>query len=212
MKTMPAAGAGTIAAKVTSAAPMVEGMLTPNKASASVGDDAGLKSMTALSGVATGPRFLTPTGTRNAAPTIPGIKAAAGAVGTIAITKGQRLPNYGSFSIMYNSAVVNFDVSPRVLDGVPMTPFRHLLEKAGGTVDWESASKSVRAFSDGQDIYLKIGDKVARINKLPVDLEIAPFLDRGRTIVPLSFIREALNVDVEFDKATGHVLITTAKK
>jgi hypothetical protein len=37
-------------------------------------------------------------------------------------------------------------------------------------------------------------------------------LERGRTIVPLSFIRDSLNVEVEYDPSTGHVLITTKKK
>jgi hypothetical protein len=40
-------------------------------------------------------------------------------------------------------------------------------------------------------------------------METAPYIDRGRTIVPLSFIDDALNVNVDYDKETGHVLITS---
>ena len=92
-----------------------------------------------------------------------------------------------------------------------MTPFRHLIEKAGGKVEWENGSKSVLANAEGREIFVQIGDKVARINKIDVELELAPYIDRGRTIVPLSFIRETLNVDIEFDKETGHVLIKSRK-
>lgn len=129
----------------------------------------------------------------------------------VRITKGQRVPNLATFAVVLNSQFVNFDVPPRVDNGVPMTPFRHLLEKAGGSVDWKNMTKTVSAKSEGHNITIQIGDRNATINDLKVSLEVAPYIDRGRTIVPLSFIHDALNVDVEFDKETGHVLITTAK-
>jgi hypothetical protein len=124
------------------------------------------------------------------------------------VTKGQHLPNVGAFSVFLNSQVVSFDVNPRVDNGVPMTPFRHLIEKAGGKVDWENLSKSVKADAEGKSIFLQIGDQIAKVNDLSVSLEIAPYLDRGRTIVPLSFISDALNVNIQYDKKTNHVLIT----
>lgn len=146
-----------------------------------------------------------------AAPVAPIAKNIAAAASTISITKGQRVPNVGSFAVVFNTQMVKFDVAPRVDEGVPMTPFRHLIEKAGGKVEWENGSKSVLANAEGREIFVQIGDKVARINKIDVELELAPYIDRGRTIVPLSFIRETLNVDIEFDKETGHVLIKSRK-
>ena len=89
-----------------------------------------------------------------------------------------------------------------------MTPFRHLLEKAGGKVTWLNSEKSVNASGDGKKIWFKVGDSTAKINDLPFALELAPYIDRGRTIVPLSFMKDALDVNIQFDPATGHVLIT----
>lgn len=136
----------------------------------------------------------------------------AATTGLITIAKGQRLPNMSPLSIMMSGRPVNFDVAPRVENGIPLTPFRHLFESNGGTVDWDNLAKEMSADGDGQSIWLKIGNKTARVNKIDVDLEIAPFLERGRTMVPLSFIRDSLAVDVQYDPATGHVLITKAKK
>ncbi len=130
----------------------------------------------------------------------------------IQITRGQRIPNLGSFAVVLNSQFVNFDVPTRVDDGVPMAPFRHLIEKSGGSVDWQNSTKTVNAQADGHSILLQIGDKNARINNSIVPLDLAPYIDRGRTIVPISFMRSALNVNVEYDKTTGHVLITSNKK
>ena len=70
----------------------------------------------------------------------------------------------------------------------------------------------VAAQADGKDIIVQIGARVAQINSGEVALEKAAYLKQGRTIVPLSFIRESLSVDVEYDPATGHVLITSLKK
>ena len=44
-----------------------------------------------------------------------------------------------------------------------------------------------------------------------VCLKALPFLERGRTIVPLSFINGALSFKVEYDAKTNHVLITKNK-
>jgi hypothetical protein len=132
--------------------------------------------------------------------------------GSISIAKGQRLPNIGTFAIVLNTQFVNFDVQPRVTGGIPLTPFRHLIEKAGGKVKWAGKQKNVLAQADGRDIFLHIGDAFAQIDKIRIELETPSFIESGRTIVPLSFMRDALNVNIDYDKATGHVLITSVKK
>jgi hypothetical protein len=126
----------------------------------------------------------------------------------IPVVYGTRLPISSTYTIEFNGKPVAFDVVPSVHAGVPVTPFRHLIEKAGGQINWLADDKEVTATTDGHDIWLKIGDQYAKIDNEAIKLELAPFLQSGRTIVPLSFIRSALNVNVEYDKATGHVLIT----
>lgn len=143
---------------------------------------------------------------------MPNVNQVTTAATLLPITKGQKIPNLATFAVILNDQFVNFDVQPRVDSGVPMTPFRHLIEKAGGKVDWQNMTKTVNAQAEGHKIFLQIGDANAKINDLSVSLEVAPYIDRGRTIVPLSFMRDALNVNVEFDKTTGHVLITSLKK
>lgn len=76
-----------------------------------------------------------------------------------------------------NSKPINFDVAPRIQDGIPLTPFRHLFEANGGKVDWAKLSKEITAVSEGRDVY-----RIARVNKIDVDMELAPFIERGRTI------------------------------
>lgn len=131
----------------------------------------------------------------------------------ISIEYGVRLPQVSTFDLMVNGKAVAFgNVRPRVTNGVPITPFRFLFEQSGGKVKWAHKTKEVRATGNGQRVYFQIGNRNASVNNLPVKLELRPFLEASRSLVPLSFITEALKVDVDYDPNTGHVLITTAKK
>lgn len=143
--------------------------------------------------------------------TLPRMNNVAGATGLLRITQGTRLPNMGSLMVSLNGKPVKFDVQPRVQDNIPLTPFRHLIEKAGGKVKWEHLLKQINALADGKEIYLQIGDANAKIGGKEIALEKAPFIENGRTIVPISFIEQALNVTIEYDAESGRVLITSKK-
>lgn len=131
---------------------------------------------------------------------------------TVPIDFGSRVATTMPISIWFNGSQVEFDVQPRITDGIPLTPFRFLYERAGGKVDWFQKDFTVTATGLGYDVWMKIGNPYARVNGQQVLLELAPFIDQKRTIVPLSFIKDVLDVNVDFDPATGHVLITQAKK
>lgn len=150
---------------------------------------------------------------RTTSPATPALRAIATANRTsVTLAVGTRVRYSGRLSLSLDGKPVLFDVEPRVENGVPLTPFRHLFEAAGGEVAWSGTDRSVTAERPGSSVWLKIGDRNARIDRLPVKLELAPYLDRGRTVVPLSFVRDALKVDIEIDEATGHVVITQAKR
>lgn len=214
-----AGGASPVAPAVAAGVPAA------NDVNAQATGGASLKPVSVESSVAMGSRSIAPNITRpNVAPAVvakaapatmeikvspkvtPAVKAA-----PVSIARGTRLPVAGPFSISLNAQPVVFDIQPRVQDGIPLTPFRALFEQAGGKVDWENLSKALTATGMGKEVFIRIGDRVAKVNKIDVDLEIAPFIERGRTIVPLSFIREGLDVDVQYDPSTGHVFITSKK-
>ncbi|MDQ2987192.1 MAG: stalk domain-containing protein, partial [Armatimonadota bacterium] len=137
----------------------------------------------------------------------PASAKAAPTTAKVAIEKGTRLPNAGAYAISLGGKKVDFDVAPRVEGGVPLTPFRHLFEAAGGEVDWDTFNKICTANGLGHEVVIKIGDLYAKVNGKTFQLEVASFIEKGRTIVPLSFVSEALNFDISYDRATNHVLI-----
>lgn len=201
----------TVKTTVTKATPVD---LTPSatKVKPSVDQSmSGAKTPQLEDSIAMGPQDMMPTGLRVAGgkstSTTPGFSVAAAAK-RYSIVNGSRLEGVSTFAVLLNNRYVEFDVQPRVDDGIPMTPFRHLLEKAGGDVKWLSDLKAVDAFAEGRKIWFRVGDANAKINDQIFKLELAPYIDRGRTIVPLSFMKDALGVKIDFDPATGHVLIT----
>ncbi len=121
------------------------------------------------------------------------------------------IAKHGAFAVFFDNTLINFDVATRVENGIPLAPFRHLFEFSGGTVNWESQTKTVTANKTGQEIKFTIGDKEAHVNNKPVQMDKAPYIDGSRSIVPLSFIGNVLNVEVSYDKATGRILIESKK-
>jgi len=120
---------------------------------------------------------------------------------------GFRTTTRKTFDVAFNNTIINFDVPPRVENGLPLAPFRAIFEHTGGTVKWFNDSKVVRAYDSDREIEIKIGAREAKVNNQSLPLEAVPYIDRGRTIVPLSFVRDAMDLKVTFDEATGHLMI-----
>jgi LysM repeat protein len=128
------------------------------------------------------------------------------------VRAGDKLIIPGStFQVVFDNTRIAFDVPPRVQDGIPLAPFRQIFEHTGGWLFWYPQSRTVRAVNAEREIELRIGHPSAQVNNQTLPLEVAPFIDRGRTIVPLSFVRDALDVKVHYDPKTGNLLIESER-
>jgi hypothetical protein len=171
------------------------------------------------SGQATGPQLLRPKITVNKGAAVSTVLNADhsgrhmnNVAGPTSIVYGTRLPISGTFTMLLNGAPINFDVEPRVQGGIPLSPFRHLFEQSGGTVKWLNDSKEVSASGMGRNVWFQVGNELAKVNDLELRLEMAPFIDRGRVLVPLSFLVDSLDVKIDYDSSTGHVFVTSNEK
>ena len=119
-----------------------------------------------------------------------------------------RLPEASrTFQVAFNGAMIAFDVAPRVENGMPLAPFRQIFEHTGGQVMWAPETKVVRAVNAEKEVIIRVGQEKATVNGTNVNMEKAAYIERGRTIVPLSFVGQALDVDVQYDPATGRLEI-----
>ena len=111
--------------------------------------------------------------------------------------------------IYYDEKPVPADVRPFQKGTVSFAPFRHIIEHKGGTVMWYPETRQVKALTDSRQIELTIGKRRALVNQDELLMELAPFIKQGRTVVPLSFVRDALDTIVEYDAESGRIYIVS---
>jgi LysM repeat protein len=126
---------------------------------------------------------------------------------------GQELtvPYKGKFNIAFDGQQIAFDVQPYISGGLFLTPFRQIFEHTGGRLYWYGDVHKVKAVNDKREVELTIGNKEAKVNNQFISLQRAPHILGGRTIVPASFFKDALDVNVQFDSKSGRLLIRSNK-
>lgn len=81
-----------------------------------------------------------------------------------------------------------------------MVPVRPVLEHMGGEVHWNGATKTVTANVKGKEIELKIFEPVATVDGKYVDLQNAPVMVDGRTVIPMRFLVDAFGAQVNWSE------------
>jgi len=117
-----------------------------------------------------------------------------------------RLP----ISVRYSGRAVNTDVQPFLLFDRAVTPFRSIMEFAGGFVDWLSSEKRVIASWNDKRVRLTIDNPFAVVNEEPVEMKPAPFLLLNRTMVPVRLFEHIFELPVTWNPQDGTVEIGTA--
>lgn len=93
-------------------------------------------------------------------------------------------------------------------NGIAASPFRYVVEALGGTVSWVGPAQQVVAnTADRGVITISVGSKTAQVNEEQVLMDLAAYLEHGRTMVPVRFISSALDVTIEMDDSSGNILI-----
>jgi LysM repeat protein len=122
------------------------------------------------------------------------------------------LPGVGAFDVAFNGAPIFFDVSPRTVDGIRLAPFRQIFEHTGGKLYWFGGdAKLVRAINSAKEIEIRIGSEEATVNNRSLSLEKPAYIVSGRTIVPVSFMKDALELTVQYDPKSGRLLLESRK-
>ncbi|MBI3910074.1 MAG: LysM peptidoglycan-binding domain-containing protein [Armatimonadetes bacterium] len=133
------------------------------------------------------------------------VRVASGLPEKLRLRPGMKLRVPGTFRVAIEDQPVRFDVPPRVDGGIPLAPFRQIFEHAGGKVMWIKETREVHGSKPDTEVRLKIGSDQALINGETILLDQPAFIDRGRTIVPIRFIEQALDVKAEYDVKSGTI-------
>ncbi|AIQ52223.1 hypothetical protein R70331_12390 [Paenibacillus sp. FSL R7-0331] len=136
-----------------------------------------------------------------------GITAAAGAAGsTAASSSGSK-----AITVTLNGTAVSFqDQLPLNKDGRVLVPVSAIFSALGAEVTWDQAAKKITAVKGSTTIMMTIGSKTAYVNGTAVTLDVPAQIINNRTLVPVRFISEGLNMNVKWDAAAQTV--TSADK
>lgn len=111
--------------------------------------------------------------------------------------------------VQLDGKVLTFDQPPVNINGRILVPFRGIFEAFGAEVTWEGTLREVTGVLGDRKVWLKIGDVNARVQGSPVVLDVPARIENGRTLVPVRFISEGLNAQVEWKQKEQLVVITT---
>ncbi len=118
-------------------------------------------------------------------------------------------PALAAISVQLNGQPLNTAVAPVKMQNRTVVPMRDIFEALGATVDWNPATMGITAQKDATTVNLAINNRRAYVNGREVTLDQPATLLRGRTMVPLRFVSEAMGAQVGWNEAHQLVSIDT---
>jgi len=113
-----------------------------------------------------------------------------------------------TLSVKLNDTVLDFDVDPMIINDRAMVPMRGIFEYLGAQVYWYPETREVVGYKDNNYIKLQINNETYYKNGNSDLLDSPPIIIRGRTLVPVRFIAESLDMNVDWNAESRTVIIT----
>ena len=108
----------------------------------------------------------------------------------------------GLVRVQLNGELLSFLTQSKISQDRTMVPIRLFFEKLGASVGWNGATGTVSAEKGGRSIELNIGSKTAFADGVAVEMDVAPYIENDKTMVPMRFISEQLGCTVDWDENT----------
>ena len=127
------------------------------------------------------------------------------------ITITRTAPVTTVITIGKSNPAIGLDVPAVAKNGRLMLPFRWFGEQIlGATVDYvvDGTAEIVTLVKSDITIELTLNSVVAKVNGVPVTLDVAPYATEGRTLVPARFLSEAFGYDISWNSVTDAVTIS----
>jgi hypothetical protein len=109
----------------------------------------------------------------------------------------------------YDGSEIIFDQPPVIEEGRTLVPARAIFEALGLTVSYDEATQVVTAKNDQYEIILAIDQVKATVNGEAATLDVPAKILGDRTMVPIRFISEAIDLEVAWDNDARTINITT---
>jgi len=113
----------------------------------------------------------------------------------------------GSTQMQVNGQTQELDSEPVIVNDRTLVPIRAIIEAMGGTVLWEQDTQTATLNYGDDEIKLIIDNETAYLNDAPNVLDTAPIVINDRTMLPIRFIAESFDFDVEWDNEIQEITI-----
>ena len=117
----------------------------------------------------------------------------------------------GSTTYTANGVENTMDVAPYVTAaGRTYVPIRYLAYALGiseENVFWDEATRTVTLLKGTTAVQLTIGSNVIKVNGISLNMDVAPEIKDGRTMLPARFVAQAFGASVGYDEASQTVTI-----
>lgn len=111
--------------------------------------------------------------------------------------------------VLIEDEEIEFDVPPQIIDGRTLLPLRAIFENLGLTVGWDEKTRTVTGINEYIEIILRLDSVDARVDGVEKTLDVPAKSINGRTMVPVRFIAESLDMYVGWDGKNRTVIISS---
>lgn len=122
----------------------------------------------------------------------------------------------GNFLIYIDNELKHFQSVPIVSNDRTLLPFREILVALGISSDkisWNDKDRSVTAVdSKNRKIYMRIGNSTMSVDNISRTMDVAPIIYKDRTYIPLRFLAEVMDKDVEWIASEEKIIIRQSEK
>lgn len=119
--------------------------------------------------------------------------------------------NQGTISIKVNGTAVKSDTAPIIVDNRTLVPARAVFEQLGALITWDEKMGQVGVELGGYKILLTINNNKASVNNKSVEMDVPAKIINSRTMIPLRFVGEQLNMDVGWNANEKLVTVNSKK-
>ncbi|WP_025025980.1 N-acetylmuramoyl-L-alanine amidase family protein [Caldalkalibacillus mannanilyticus] len=111
--------------------------------------------------------------------------------------------------LMIEGKIEEPEVPAKISNGRTFVPLRFIAEKMGANVQYFQATSTIEIKQGSNTITMKLGSKQLQVNGRNQTMDVAPFTEQGRTLVPIRFVSEQLGLSVAWQ--ANERLVTISK-
>ncbi len=117
-----------------------------------------------------------------------------------------------NYTVMEDNVSIEktMDVAPYLKDGRTFLPLRYVanaLDVDDDNIVWDPVSRAVTIFKGDRIAQVTIDDKTMLVNGVTINMDVAPEITDGRTMLPIRWMGQALGANIDWDPEARSVTV-----